>query len=175
MVRSERSGPISGKQRTLMISRLASELQKTINTGLASTKVMRQIDEVFKSNLERRITAVLKKLDKLLKSNARSEIGNRVGLLYVKVVSLQKLVKGSEEGYRLTCSPKGQVKIFIIKELLKIDEEIARFINILYELIPQKSEVKEEHLQEAEEIVEDLFSLLHKRQGLIVELKQTRG
>ena len=175
LVRSERSGPISGKQHTLMISRLASELQKTINTGLASMKVMKQVDEVIKSNLERRIAAVLKKLDRLLTSNARSELGNRVGLLYVKLVSLQEVVKSSEEGYRLACSPKGQARVSMLKELLKIDEEIAQFINSLYELIPQKSTVKEESLREAEEIVEDLFSLLRRRQGVVAELKQTKG
>jgi len=175
LVRSERSGPISGKQHTLMISRLASELQKTINTGLASMKVMKQVDEVVKSNLERRIASVLKKLDRLLNSSARSEFGNRVGLLYVRVVSLQELVERCEEGYRLACSPKGQVRVSVLKELLKIDEEIAQFINSLYGLIPQKSTVKEESLREAEEIVEDLFSLLRRRQGLVAELKQTRG
>ena len=175
MVRSERSGPMSGKQHTIMISRLASELQKTINTGLASMKVMKQVDEVFKSHLERRVAAVLKKLDRLLSSSARSELGNRVGLLYVKVVSLQELVKSSNEGYRLACSPKGQVRVSVLKELLKIDEEIAQFINILYELIPQKSTAKEESLREAEEVVEDLFSLLQTRHDLVAELKQTRG
>ena len=175
MVRSERSGPISRKQHTVMISRLASELQKTINTGLASIKVMKQVDEVVKSNLERRIAAVLKKLDKLLNSNARSEFGDKVGLLYVKLVSLQEIVKGTEEGYRLACSPKGRVNVSIIKDLLKIDEEIAQFINSLYESLPQKSTVKEESLREAEEIVEDLFSLLRRRQGLVAGLKQTRG
>ncbi len=175
MVRSERSGPISGKQHTVMISRLASELQKTINTGLASIRVMKQVDEVVKSNLERRISAVLKKLDKLLNSNARSELGTRVGLLYVKLVSLQELVKGGEEGYRLACSPKGKVNVSMIKELLKIDDEIAQFINTLYELIPQRSRIREESLREAEEIVEDLFSLLQRRQKLVAEVKQTRG
>jgi len=175
VVRSERSGPISGKQHTVMISRLASELQKTINTGLASIRVMKQVDEVVKSNLERRIAAVLKKLDKLLNTNAKTEVENRVGLLYVKLISIQEIVKGSGEGYRLACLPKGQVNVSILKELLKIDEEIAQFINSLYELIPQKSTVKEEGLREAEEIVEDLFSLLQRRQELVAELKRTRG
>jgi len=176
VVRSERSGPISGKQHTVMISRLASELQKTINTGLASIKVMKQVDEVVKSNFERKIAAVLKKLDKLLNSNARSEIGDRVGLLYVKLASLQEIVKGAEEGYRLTCSPKGRVNVSMIKDLLKIDEEIAQFINNLYDLLPQKSTmIKEESLREVEEIVEDIFSLLRRRQELVAELKQTRG
>jgi len=175
VVRSERSGPISGKQHTVMISRLASELQKTINTGLASIRVMKQVDEVVKSNLERRISTVLKKLDKLLNSNARSELRNRVGLLYVKLVSLQEIVKSSGEGYRLACSPKGKVNVPMVKELLKIDEEIAQFINSLYELVPHKSTVKEESLRELDEIVEDLFSLLQKRQSLVAELKQTRG
>jgi|GEM_PF-3501984 hypothetical protein len=175
MAGSERSGPISGKQHSLVASRLASEIQKTINTGLASMKVMKQVDEVIKSNFERKIIAVLKKIDKLLNSNARSKFGNRIGLLYVKIVSLQELVKSSEEGYRLICSPKGRVKVSVIKELLKIDEEIAQFINTLNELIPLKAAVKEESLGEAEEIVEDLFSLLHRRESLLAKLKQTKG
>lgn len=175
MVRSKRSGPISGKQHTVMISRLASELQKTINTGLASIRVMKQVDEVVKSNLEQRLSAVLKKLDKILNSNAKYELRGRVGLLYVKLVSMQELVKGSEAGYRLACSPKGKVNVPLIKELLKIDDEIAQFTNILYDLITQKSRVREESLREAEEIVEDIFSLLRRRQVLIAELTQTRG
>jgi hypothetical protein len=158
-----------------MISRLASELQKTINTGLASIRVMKQVDEVVKSNLEQRLSAVLKKLDKILNSNAKYELRGRVGLLYVKLVSLQELVKGGEAGYRLACSPKGKVNVPLIKELLKIDDEIAQFTNILYDLIAQKSRVREESLREAEEIVEDLFSLLRRRQVLVAELTQTRG
>jgi hypothetical protein len=158
-----------------MISRLASELQKTINTGLASIRVMKQVDEVVKSNLEQRLSAVLKKLDKILNSNAKYELRGRVGLLYVKLVSMQELVKGSEAGYRLACSPKGKVNVPLIKELLKIDDEIAQFTNILYDLITQKSRVREESLREAEEIVEDIFSLLRRRQVLIAELTQTRG
>jgi len=175
MAGSERSGPISGKQHSLVASRLASEIQKTINSGLASMKVMKQIDEVIKSNFERKITGILKKIDRLLNSNAKSKLGNRIGLLYVKIVSLQDLVKGSEEGYRLICSPKGRVKVSVIKELLKLDEEIAQYINILYELIPQKTAVKEESLSEAEEIVVDLFSLLNRRENLLRKLKQTKG
>jgi hypothetical protein len=158
-----------------MISRLASELQKTINTGLASIRVMKQVDEVVKSNLEQRLSAVLKKLDKILNSNAKYELRGRVGLLYVKLVSMQELVKGSEAGYRLACSPKGKVNVPLIKELLKIDDEIAQFTNILYDLITQKSRVREESLREAEEIVEDIFSLLRRRQVLVAELTQTRG
>ncbi|MEM4165651.1 MAG: hypothetical protein QXJ86_07420, partial [Nitrososphaerales archaeon] len=62
MVKSERnSGPLSGKQHTLLVSRLASELQKSINTGLASTKIMKQIDELVKSNLERKMKGILRK------------------------------------------------------------------------------------------------------------------
>jgi hypothetical protein len=158
-----------------MISRLASELQKTINTGLASIRVMKQVDEVVKSNLEQRLSAVLKKLDKILNSNAKYELRGRVGLLYVKLVSMQELVKGSEAGYRLACSPKGKVNVPLIKELLKIDDEIAQFTNILYDLITQKSRVREESLREAEEIVEDIFSLLRRRQVLVAELTHTRG
>jgi len=175
MVRSERSGPISGRQHTVMISRLASELQKTINTGLASLKVMKQVDDIVKSNLERRVALTLKKLDKLLNFNAKSELGNKVGLLYVKLVSLQEIVKNSGEGYRLACSPRGQVNVPALKELLKIDEEIAQFVNSLCELIPQKSTIKEDSLREAEDIIEDLFSLLQRRHDLVAELRRTRG
>jgi hypothetical protein len=158
-----------------MISRLASELQKTINTGLASIRVMKQVDEVVKSNLEQRLSAALKKLDRILNSNAKYGLRDRVGLLYVKLMSMQELVKGSEAGYRLACSPKGKVNVPLIKELLKIDDEIAQYTNILYDLITQRTRVREESLREVEEIVEDLFSLIQRRQMLVAELKQTRG
>lgn len=177
MVRSERSsGPVSGKQHTLLVSKLASELQKTINTGLASAKVMKQIDELVKSNLQRKMNNVLKKLDKLLSDNAHSKFGNRVGLLYVKIVSLQELISSWDEGYRLSCSPTGRVKVSAIKDLLKLDEEIASFADALCDFVPRKVTLKDDMLREVESIVEDISALLRRRQEILSELKAaTRG
>ncbi|MEM1994143.1 MAG: hypothetical protein QXW32_01495 [Nitrososphaerales archaeon] len=173
MVKSERnSGPLSGKQHTLLVSRLASELQKSINTGLASTKIMKQIDELVKSNLERKMKGILRKLDRLLSSNSTSKFGDSIGLLYVKIVSLQELIRSGDEGYTLSCSPKGRVKTSVIKDLLKLDEEIAYFSNALYNSIPQKNTLKDDTLREVENIVEDLYHLLSKRQQFLAAMKK---
>lgn len=173
MVRSEsNSGPISGKQHTILVSRLASELQKTLNTGLASTKVMEQIDKLVKSNLERKINAAVRKLDKLLNSTTNSKLKNRIGLLYVKTVSLQEIIKSGDEGYTLSCSPTGRVKVSVIKDLLELDDEIAYFTNALYDSLSQKAALKEDVLREVESLVEDLHSLLRRRQDFLADLKK---
>ncbi len=168
MARSEHSdSPIGDKQQSILISRLASKLQLAIKTGVSSTKVMKKVDEFIIRNLNRKIEGIVGKLDSLLNTHAQTIFGERIGLLYLQVASIQEKLNECEEGYRNLCSSRGRVKPSSLKELLSIDDEIAYHTYALYDLVSRRRASIRKALREAEEIVEEIGILLDERRELI--------